>query len=503
MKCFIGIDVGTSLIKASLYNIDGKTLKESSYKVPVIYPKEGYAEQDMIQVWNGVVECIKEITSNCGENLKDITALACAGQGDGLWALDKNGEPVRNAILWSDNRASDIVEEWIEQGIVEKFFKKSGNVLWPGSTAAILRWLKKEELELYDKIENYFFCKDWINYKLTGVIATDTSDGTIPFMDLKKGVTSKEQIQLLGLDDNVFDKSPKLLKSFEIIGTIKEEIAQLTGLPKGLPIATGCIDVSANAIAAGAVNAGQTFSIIGTTLLNAILVDKPVSEPENIGFMLSSPIPNQWLRVLGSLSGTPNLDWFLREVYKDEQSKDLGLLYSQIQKDVEGTPVGANKVLFLPFLHGERSPFVNANATSAFLGIREKTTKADMARAVFEGVALAAKHNLESVNANFDEMIVTGGGSNNPAWCQIFADVTGAKISVSGKKELGTLGAAIIAAKGVHAIDNFRLGDIDKEAECNYLPNKENSKYYSKLYKVYLSAIEQMEIYWKKRQELP
>ena len=501
MKYYLGVDVGTSLIKAALYDVQGISVSQASAKVEVMYPREGYAEQSMVDVWKGVVSCIRDITLRC-DDVHSIVAVSCAGQGDGLWALDSEGLPAGNAILWSDNRAHRIVDEWIETRVTKEFFKKNGNTLWAGCTAAILRWVREHDPDYYDRINTIFYCKDWINYNLTGVVATDYTDGTIPFMDIKRGEFSREQIELLGLEGSLIEKIPSLRSSFDVLSTVTEKASQATGLPAGLPVVTGMIDVTANAVAAGAVASGQVFSIIGTTLLNAVLIDKPVSEPADVGFMLTSPLENQWVRVLGSLSGTPNLDWFLRELYGSEYQGDMKALYRQIEKDVLSVPPGANKVMYLPFIHGERSPFVNSHATSNFLGMRENTTKADMLRAVYESIGFATKHNLSSVHAEVNEMLVTGGGSNDSAWCQIIADITGARIRVPKQKELGTLGAAIAAAKGVGDLDGVAFRARRAQEERVYVPDGETRAFYTELYELYLLAVNQMQPYWKKRYEI-
>ena len=502
MKYFIGVDVGTSLIKAVMYNSSGQTVGDASCKVPVLFPQEGYSEQNMEEVWDGVASCIKSIIEKHPEKRDKIAALACAGQGDGLWALDKYGKSVGNAILWCDNRASGIVETWMENGIADKSFQRNGNVLWPGCTAAILQWVKENDQEYYAKIDTVFYCKDWINFKLTGQKATDYSDGTIPFMDIEKGEICREQIDQLGLDLNIYNKIPSLMNSFDVLGGITKDASEKTFLPEELPVVTGLIDVSANAIAAGAVETGHSFGIIGTTLINAVLLDSPSLKPAGVGFMLKSPIPGQFVKVMGSLSGTPNLDWYLREFFERPDENNPKAIFKEIEAIVKNVPPGANKVLFLPFLRGERSPFVNPNATASFFGLREKTTKGDMLRAVYEGVALAIRHNLTSVECNVKEIIVTGGGSADATWCQIFADVTGAVIRVPNRGELGTLGAAIMAAKGVGAIDGFAFDDSEIKEVLTYKPDKNNYRFYSDLYTLYLSTVEMMGSYWEQRNKL-
>jgi len=501
MRYCIGIDVGTSLIKAAMYDEEGTALLSASTKVDVLYPQEGYAEQSMQDVWEGVVSCIRQITDRC-DDVKNIVSVSCAGQGDGLWSIDSQGLPVGNAVLWSDNRASQIVEEWIRDGVSHQFFIQNGNTLWPGCTAPILRWLLEHDPEQYRRIDTIFYCKDWINYNLTGIAATDHTDGTIPFMNPSTKEFSPGQIRLLGFEDSLLERLPAIRSSFEVLGTVTGAASRVTGLPEGTPVVTGMIDVMANAIAAGAVAPGQAFSIIGTTLLNAVLMDSPVSEPADVGFMLTSPLEHQWVRVLGSLSGTPNLDWFLREGYDSLYRDDMGSLYRQIQDDVRKVPIGANGVSFLPFIHGERSPFVNSRATSGFLGIREKTTRADMLRAIYESIGFAAKHNLSSVHARVQEMLVTGGGSNDETWCQIIADITGAVIRVPHQKELGTLGAAIAAARGVGALDALAFTPNELRRERIYTPDSENHARYEELYELYLLSVEQMLPYWEKRNKI-
>lgn len=496
MELFLGVDIGTSKVKAALYDASGNQYGLVSTRVPVIDAAPGYAEQDPMEVWRGVTQVISSCLRESGIKRGAVKAVACAGQGDGLWCLDKNGQPLERAALWCDNRAASLVNRWDKQGILREFYKKSGTVLWAGSAAPLLAWFKENDPEYFKRIAFFFCCKDWINYKLTGRIATDFTDGSIPFINLMKRESDPGQAELLGLEE-AFGKLPGLRESHEIIGYISAGAAEETGLPEGTPVCVGLLDVAANALGAGAVNPGQVFMIFGTTLLNAVVMDEPSTSPDYIGASLCGAQSGQWIRVLAAQAGTPNIDWLAREFPPHDNAGNKADIYRNLDQEAATSEPGSGGVLYLPYLRGERSPFLNPDATAGFLGIVEGTKRCDLIRAAYEGVAFASRHNLDSLNCQVGEIKAAGGGTVSPFWCQLMADITGAAITIHHGVELGTAGAAVIAARATGFLDKCQfIQGSSAISDISYSPNPDLKDRFDKRYKFFRRATDTMSSLW-------
>ena len=503
-KLLMGIDIGTSLIKSSLFDVYGTQISVTFEKVNLITPKEGYYELDQIKVWEAVISCIKKCIENSSENPNKIIGIACSGQGDGLWILDKEKKPVRNAILWCDNRAKNFIKEWMNIGFTSKIAGDKRFALWPGTSLGILAWIKQNENSNYKNIKTVFCCKDWVNFKLTGKILTDYTDGSIPFLDISSKEYSTDFLNEIGMA-SIVEKLPKPVPSSSIIGTITHEASLQTGLPYNIPVCGGALDVVANTIGAGGTKIGDTILIIGTTLAVIKVFDKMA--PRTIIDMnyICGASDEQVITTLGAMSGTSGFNWVVDNLYQGSDRSDMKKLYMTIEADAAMSVPGSNGVLFLPFLKGERSPFQNANATSSFTGITDQTKKADLVNAVLEGIAFSARHNLEKFKGiEGREIIAIGGGASSSYWCQIFADITGLTIKVPGKKEFGTAGAAILIGHALGELPELSfLSNHNDNQDCSYYyPRAETKQLYCELFDLYKDAINLMNDYWLKRNRI-
>ena len=492
----MGIDIGTSVIKSSIYDTFGREIITTNERLQVRHPKPGYSEVSMETVWDKAALTIR----NCLQRaeVERIAAVGCTGQGDGLWRLGYDGKAIEPAILWNDNRSKDVIREWKRRGVLDEFFPKNGNVLWAGSTGALLKWM--QENEEHARIQNVFNAKDWINYRLTSVIATDETDASIPFMDLRSRAYERELAVLLGLP-GVVDLLPPIGRSTDILGRVNEEAAAQTGLMPGTPVVHGLLDVAANAVGADVTRDGQSLMILGTTVLSAVVSKLPIFSPMNVGFNLCGAFPNQWLRLLGSETGTPNLDWMIREFGAIvETPSDPFIALESLAADC---PVGSGGVIYHPFINGERAPFLNPDASSVFFGIREHTTKQEMLRAVFEGLGLCARHGLEALGQRVEQIVVTGGGAKNNLWCQIIADAARCRVTVPPVREFGTCGAARIAGIGIGLLgESDRFGSTEEDGERVFHPIETNSNRYDQLYRHYIDLIDRLESFWCKHAEM-
>jgi sugar (pentulose or hexulose) kinase len=500
-KYLLGVDVGTSVVKAVLFNDDGTQVAIASQSVVVDSPKPGWAEQDMMAVWEITASVIQEAISSV--DAEKIVAVGITGQGDGAWLLDQQKQPLIPAPLWNDGRAADIVLQWEQNGVLHDAFPSIGTVLWPGSSGPILAWLKKNQPEVYARIGTVFYCKDWVKYKLTGVICTDETDGSIPFMKLSERIYNEKQAALLDLDD-IQEKLAPIVPSHEVIGNVTTEAADATGLHPGTPVVSGMLDVVANALGVGVMKGGQSFCTLGTTAIIGIVLDESVFEPEDTGASVCYSVPGHWLRVLGTMSGTPGLEWYLSnmgEIFYSEAED--ATVYDVLEERLVKVPVGSGGVIFHPFLQGERMPFLNPNARGAFFGLSNKTTRAHLARAVYEGIAYSIQHCFDAIGADVDEVMLSGGGANSAAWCQILADQLDAKIVVPAGEQFGALGAAIAAGVGVGVFDSYQTAVSQCVAPDRvYSPNPENVEKYRAWFDLYKNLIEAMEPFWSARQKL-
>lgn len=501
----LGIDIGTSLIKTVIFDLTGAEVGTDSQTVQIDGPQPGWTQQDMQAVWQEAAATIQGAITQAGVDPAQIAVVGPTGQGDGAWMIDRNGNPVGPAPLWNDGRATDVITRWEKDGILANLFTKGGTVLWPGAQAPILAWLRENEPETFNNIATVFCCKDWLKFKLTGQICTDESDGSIPFMSMTTRQYDDDQLALLHMAD-LKDKLPPVRLSHKIIGHVTDAAAAETGLAAGTPVVSGLLDVAANAVGIGAINGGQSFTLLGTTALNAIVLDHPALDPADVGATVCHGLPGRWLRVLGAMAGTPNLDWYLAnmgEIFQTEADQQQVDVFSLLERAVSETPVGAGGVIFHPYLQGERAPFLNPAARAGFFGVSADTTRRHLVRAVYEGVAFSIRDCFESIGANVQEVMLAGGGANSPAWCQMLADVTGCKMVVPAGTQFGTLGAALVGAVGVGLFESID----DAVARCvktdrTYTPNPANRQKYNGLYQLYRNLIEPMAAFWTARQEV-
>lgn len=431
----IGVDAGTSVVKAVAFSADGEVLRVAARPMRTDHPAHGRNEQDLEAIVAACGEVIREVSDGAPAELVGIT-----GQGDGLWVLDAEGYQVRPPILWSDARAAAITSDWIASGIAEEAFRRSGNMLFSGSPAPLLAYLQQEEPATLQGAVTAGYCKDAILQRLTGVRATDASDASLPFLDPRRRCYDDELLELFGLSRwrhllAPVDPSPAPPRELSEAG------AALTGLAAGTPVYAGPFDLCAMMIGAGMEQAGDGLVILGTTLGCAVLTDRAEFEGAPSGMFLCMPESNRWARVMPAMVGTPSLEWVLGITGTRREELDALLTTS---------PPGARGVLTLPFLSpaGERAPFVDAAARGQFIGLSLESTREDFVRAVCEGIAYAVRHCLESAGLGPEARVyLSGGGVRSAGWRQILADVLQRPLVLARQPEVGARGAVMAAMR--------------------------------------------------------
>lgn len=485
----LGIDVGTSVVKAVVFDRDGNVVS-AAHRIPrLTHPEVGWSEADMEELWLDVRAVMAEAIASPAVRPEAVRGLGVSGTCCSSWLLDEDGNPVRNAILWNDGRAAGIVREWTESGLMDELFAVSGNVVFPGYTVAVLRWLKENEPETLKRARHSVFCKDWIRYRLTGEIASEHTDSAAIPYDIREGRFSEDVFTACGVPEAL-----SLLSSpqdpGDIVGHLLPEVASAVGLPSGLPVVAGMMDVAATTLGTGAIRAGQACSIVGTSFLNCFLLDQPGFDPPGVGVQMRTT-GNIWLRAMVNTAGTINLDWFLDQLCATERA-DPALagsgIYRWAEAQAASVPVGANGLLYHPYLSnaGVVSPFFHPAARAQFFGLSVDHTRAHMLRAVYEGVALSMRDCASAIPDEIDEWFMAGGGSRSDFWCQMFADCTGKTILVPEGEEFGARGVAMLAgvATGVYA-DVPDAAKAVSRVRRSFKPDPALTERYRRLHEVY------------------
>ena len=431
----LGIDLGTSVVKATAFDVDGKCLGSAGRKTVLNHLGNGRIEQDFEFLVGQVGEVVKQVVAETGRTPQ---AIGITGQSDGLWLVDKQGHATQPAVSWLDDRGNPFLQGWIDSGAFEAVFRRNGNAIFPGSHAPLLAAMAAQNPAALDRAFTLTYLKDAILQRMTGARVTDASDTSLPFLDTRTRQYDPEIFRLLGLEQYRHLLSP-VMDSPGRAFPMSAAGSALTGLPEGIPVHAGPFDLPACAIGGGVRNVGDGLIIVGTTLACEVLVDEVRTDGAPVGMTLCMPEEGRWLRALPATVGTASLDWVLGII--GAKATDVDGLLSQSRP-------GASGVSALPYFSatGERAPFVDVNARGMFSGLNTSTTQADLVRAVCESVAYAARHCIEAAGLT-GNLYVCGGGSNSTLWSQMISDALQIPLHISPRPEVGSRGAAMTAMK--------------------------------------------------------
>ena len=434
---YIGIDLGTSALKAILIDAEGKILYSCSRSYPLEFPNPGWSQQNPQDWETAVNDCLKEISAHCTKG--DIAGISVAGQMHGLVVLDENDEVIRPAILWNDGRSAGETEYLNNVIGRDKLSYWTGNIAFAGFTAPKLLWMKKNEPENFARIRKIMLPKDYIVYRLTGIHSTDMSDASgFLLLDVKNRRWSEEMLEICGVTS---EQMPKLFESYECVGTVRSEVAESLGLPKNVKVAAGAGDNAAAALGTATVGDGSCNISLGTSGTIFISSDRFALDSGNA--LHSFAHADGSYHLMGCMLSAASCNkWWAEDILK---SSDFAALQSGIGDEA----LGRNSVLFLPYLMGERSPHNDPAARGAFIGMSMDTTQEDMTLAVLEGVAFALRDSLECARAlgiQITSSRLCGGGAKSALWQKIMANVLNIDIELLCAEEGPGLGAAMLAA---------------------------------------------------------
>ncbi len=457
----LGIDLGTSGVKALLIREDGTALASATVEYPLSTPRPLWSEQDPADWWRGVCEATRAVLAQARLTGSDIRAIGLSGQMHGLTLLDKSGEVLRPAILWNDQRTSAQCDEITRlAGGKRRVLELTANVVLPGFTAPKILWVRENEPEVYARVAHVLLPKDYIRYKLSGEFATEVSDASgMSVFDVRNRTWSDEMLRALDIPR---EWMPRCAESHEVTAHVSATAATEIGLAPGTPIVGGGGDNAAGAVGNGVVREGIVSASIGTSGVVFATAEKFAMEPEGNLHAFCHAIPATWHMMGVMLSAGGSLRWHRdvisrgREGIGDSRLEngvhvERPISYDDLMADVASVSPGAEGLIFLPYLTGERCPYPDPLARGAFIGLTLRHTQAHLTRAVVEGITYGLADSLtliRGLGVRINEVRAIGGGARSAVWRQMLADVFDAEITLINSSEGGAFGVALLAGVG-------------------------------------------------------
>jgi xylulokinase len=436
MTVAIGVDVGTTGAQAVAVDEEGGVVASASSEYPLLTPRPQWTEQDPARWWDGVRSVLSSATRDVERAGQSVAGIGLTGQMHGSVFLDATGEVIRPALLWNDQRTANQCEEIREAVGERRLVEITGNPALTGFQAPKVLWLRDEEPDAFARVEHVLLPKDYVRYRLSGRFATDASDaaGTL-FLDLERRTWSSEILDALGIPAAWL---PDVFESPEPAGSLAPDIADELGLPSGVPVAAGGGDNAAAAIGTGITRDGLMSSSIGTSGVLFAHADAPAIDPSGRIHAFCHAVPRKDCLLAVVLSAGGSLRWW-RDV--------TGAGYDTLVAEAQDTPPGAEGLVFLPYLTGERTPHLDPLASGVFLGLTARHARGHMTRALMEGVLFAMRDGLEimrDLGVRPKEIRATGGGATSELWLRLQADVYGLPVHRLEIEEGAAYGAALL-----------------------------------------------------------
>lgn len=487
MSIYLCIDAGTTRLKAALVDQTGDILALADRSAEVLLPFEGACEMDMEALWSQLCGVTQELKELFPAQWRDIEGVGVTGQGDGMWPVDAEGRPVGSAMLWNDTRTRDIGIE--RDAELSKFLvSKKSTALFAGAFPVLLKWLKQNAPSDYTRIAHVLHCKDWLNFRLTDVLASDYSDQSTASIDI---FTKEYVLELFDRLDIPEMKAalPPLYPSTHVLGAVTAEAERISGIPAGVPVVTGCIDVAAVALGTGMDKLGDGCCILGTTLCcELLLCASQVNVHDTNGSALCSVLPDKYNRVMAALSGTATLDWTRRLL-----CPEMG--FAELDEALKLVPPGSNGILFHPYLYGERAPFREPHACGGFYGLTAGHTRMELLRAAYEGQALVLMDCFMSLPKTDGAVYLSGGGAQSDFLCGLVASALHKTVLRPPYKELGIRGIAAVLRMALH-----EDAAVSGAQACRaFEPDEETHAVFSGLYETFVQLRKDMTPYWRAR----
>ncbi len=504
----VGLDAGTSVIKAVAFDLTGRQIAKAVCDNELHYTGDGGVEQDLARTWTVAVETLHVLAERVPGLAERIAAVAVTGQGDGTWLMDADGEPVGRSMLWLDARSSDIVSHWRSSAVGPAAYASTGTGLNQSAQSGQLKWLSQHHPERLAKAATACHCKDWLYHCLTGERVTDPAEAVWTFGSYQRRDYDDAVLEAFGLSD-YRRLLPPIVDGTRQHATLRPSAAAATGLKAGTPIVLAPVDMLATGLGAGVYEPHRRVacSIIGSTGAHLCVRHREadIVLRDQASYTMPFVAPGTWLQLASNMAATLNIDWFVDGLNAllegvGQPAVDRTRLLCQVDEALARVPPG--RLIYHPFIsaNGERGPFVNPHARAQFLGLDADATQLDMARAIYEGIAFAARDCYEVLDAHPEEVRITGGGAQSATLAGILASVLGVPVRPLVREEAGAAGAAMVAtlALGHHR----RLDDVCATWVTPHLadpvaPTAELQRVYERLFPVYRAAYTHSDGFWR------
>ena len=447
-ELLLGIDYGSTIIKAGVFDLHGNEKSIYSGKCDSFSVQTGWYERDLDDIWKATKDAISGALKNANCKGDDIAAVSLTGHGNGVHLLDENHRPVRPAIEGADSRALEYVERWKQDGSFSKVHPMNLQAMFPAHTLCVMAWLRDHEAESLKRTRWSMMPKDYIRLLLTGEVYLEYSDSTgSGLINTRDGKIDASMLEHVGLGF-LAEKLPPLRYATEQCGKVTEKAAGETGLKTGTPVAAGCYDIDSAGLGTGLTDESVMNVIVGSWANNQFISKEPVIS-EDLFSTTVYAIEGYYLMLEGSPTGAMNLEWFVDNFMQAEKKAAEASgerIYKIVDEEVAAVKPDKSDVIFLPFLYGSN---VNPKAKGTLIGMDGSYGRKEILRAFFEGICFTHRYHIERLSSYTklpDVARMSGGAVKSPLWRQMFADVLGKSMEVTGASELGCLGAAMCAA---------------------------------------------------------
>jgi erythritol kinase len=492
----LGIDAGTSVIKSVAFSLDGEQVAVTSR--PNVYQTlgSGQVEQDMARTWADCAATLRELGERVPNLARRVAALGVTAQGDGSWLIDSAGEPVGGGLLWLDSRAASLVSDYLKTDAYREHYTRTGSGLNACMASAQLAWMKRWQPDRIARAATCFHCKDWLYFKLTGARVTDPSEGNFTFGNYRTREYEPSILEGMGIADCT-RLLPPMIDGVSERGKLSTAAAAETLLPEGLPVSLAYLDVVCTALGGGLCDpVGDVgVSVLGSTGMHMRFARAPEDvrlNADRTGYTMCLPMDTACGSMQSNMAATLNIDWLMdmacEAVEMAGAKTSRSALLSGMDDYVLATPPG--QAVYHPYIFeaGERGPFLDPDARAQFSGLSTRTRFAGLARAVFEGLAFAARDCYLASGSIPHEIRLGGGAARSQAMRAILAAALNANVRTLSREELGASGAAMMAAVNIGVFPDMRACDeawVTPFLDELVFPDPQLSELYSKLYPVY------------------
>ncbi len=500
MNTLLGIDLGTTSLKVSIFSEAGDWIASQSQEYPILIPEPGFAEQDPQAWWEGLVKACRALTRSHPDEMKSVCGVGLCGQMHTQVYLDEGLNILRPAITWMDQRSSAIVAQIkANPAAVDLIFRETSNDASTTYSALHIKWVQQNQPEIWSKVRHILVAKDYLKFKLTDRMVTDYAEasGTLLF-DVKKETWSDAAFDFFGIPRAYF---PDVQPSDDLIGKISPEAAGATGLKAGTPVVNGSSDNSASALGAGMVNPGQVTLIIGTAGVITVCSDHPLVDVQKRTLCWHYCLRDRWATLGIMQTAGESLEWFKNAFDRQNGSQaSSGDIFHQYNEAARSVPEGSNGLIFLPYLNGERTPYWDPDARGVFFGVNLKTDKADFVRSIMEGVSFALRNNIETVESlgiRVDEIRAVGGGLKSQVWLEILGKVLRKPIATVAIRDTANLGNILLCGHALGIFPSYQEAVKKIISVDNQVTYAQGSEVYEKRYPVFLDLYRRVQPLYK------